>query len=180
MLAKDNLSPYPSLKDAWLIGLSVYKLAWVIGFMPLILGVMRSLGLPADTEAKELWLKCSSPETYNFWEDGRITGPCGPCKQRFTFDRIGNRDAASFVNNDDPNCGIEKYGSVPFIVVADPHPNSFFAIADGSCPGNAFILWTLMAPIRSDPRKKRGDGLILKVLDVQWMLLRERSKKCSE
>nr|CAB3219601.1 alanine--tRNA ligase, cytoplasmic [Phallusia mammillata] len=67
-----------------------------------------SVGLKPDLEAKEIWLEILPPERVlpggmkdNFWEMGEI-GPCGPCTE-IHFDRIGNRDASSLVNMDDPD-----------------------------------------------------------------------------
>ncbi|RGB30544.1 alanyl-tRNA synthetase [Rhizophagus diaphanus] len=69
----------------------------------------EKLGLPADLEAKQLWLDVGVEEKMlirgnskdNFWEMGE-TGPCGPCSE-IHFDRIGDRDASHLVNKDDPN-----------------------------------------------------------------------------
>lgn len=68
----------------------------------------ESQGLPADDDAKEMWLKVLPPSRVlpfdckdNFWEMGD-TGPCGPCTE-LHFDRIGGRDVSSLVNMDDPN-----------------------------------------------------------------------------
>ena len=66
-------------------------------------------GLEPDLEAKGFWKSVGVAEDHiltgdmkdNFWEMGD-QGPCGPCSE-IHYDRIGGRNAAHLVNQDDPN-----------------------------------------------------------------------------
>lgn len=69
----------------------------------------EAAGLEPDEECKEIWISLGLPPSHvlpgsmkdNFWEMGE-TGPCGPCSE-LHFDRIGGRNAAHLVNQDDPD-----------------------------------------------------------------------------
>lgn len=96
------------------IGLSWELLTKVYGLQPDRLYVTyfegnEAGGLEPDLEAKEIWKSVGVAEDHilpgnmkdNFWEMGD-QGPCGPCSE-VHYDRIGGRNAANLVNQDDPN-----------------------------------------------------------------------------
>ena len=66
-------------------------------------------GLEPDLEARAFWTSVGVADDHlltgnmkdNFWEMGD-QGPCGPCSE-IHYDRIGGRNAAHLVNQDDPN-----------------------------------------------------------------------------
>ncbi|XP_034709623.1 alanine--tRNA ligase-like [Vitis riparia] len=97
-----------AIEWAWELLTEVYKLP-TDRFYATYFGGDEQLGLAPDDEARDIWLKFLPPGHVlpfgckdNFWEMGD-TGPCGPCTE-IHFNRIGNRDATSLVNNDDPTC----------------------------------------------------------------------------
>jgi alanyl-tRNA synthetase len=66
-------------------------------------------GLDPDLESRDIWISRGLPADHvvpgtmkdNFWEMGD-QGPCGPCSE-IHYDRIGGRNAAHLVNQDDPH-----------------------------------------------------------------------------
>lgn len=74
-------------------------------------------GLEPDLESRTFWQSVGVPNDHiltgdmkdNFWEMGD-QGPCGPCIE-IHYDRIGGRNAAHLVNQDDPNV-IEVWNNV--------------------------------------------------------------------
>ena len=65
--------------------------------------------LEPDLETRDIWRSMGVADDHiltgdmkdNFWEMGD-QGPCGPCSE-VHYDRVGGRNAASLVNQDDPN-----------------------------------------------------------------------------
>lgn len=92
---------------AWELLTQVYKLPSERIYVTYFGGDEKA-GLEADDECKQMWLNLGVPAERvlpfgmkdNFWEMGD-TGPCGPCTE-LHFDKVGQRDAAALVNQDDP------------------------------------------------------------------------------
>ena len=92
-----------AIKWAWTLLTEVYKIPADRLYVTYFEG-NEKLGVPADTEAADIWAKYVPRERIltgnmkdNFWEMGD-TGPCGPCSE-IHYDRIGGRDASHLVND---------------------------------------------------------------------------------
>ncbi|TFY60907.1 hypothetical protein EVG20_g7252 [Dentipellis fragilis] len=97
-----------AIQYSWEVLTEVYKLPKDRLYVTYFEGD-ASAGLEPDLEAKQYWLENGVAEDHilpgnakdNFWEMG-ATGPCGPCSE-IHYDRIGGRNVAHLVNQDDPD-----------------------------------------------------------------------------
>ncbi|KAF8424687.1 tRNA synthetases class II (A)-domain-containing protein [Tirmania nivea] len=97
-----------AIKYSWELLTKVYRIP-VDRLYVTYFGGDAAGGLEPDLETKALWQSVGVPDDHilsgnmkdNFWEMGD-QGPCGPCSE-IHYDRIGGRNAAHLVNQDDPN-----------------------------------------------------------------------------
>lgn len=97
-----------AIEFSWKLLTEVYKLPADRLYVTYFEGDPKA-GLEPDDEAREYWKAQGIPDSQiltgdakdNFWEMG-ATGPCGPCSE-IHYDRIGGRNAAHLVNQDDPD-----------------------------------------------------------------------------
>lgn len=97
-----------SIEFAWDLLTKVYKIDPNRLYITYFGGDPSVPSCPEDVETKTIWKRYVPDERIlpfgikdNFWEMAE-TGPCGPCSE-IHYDRIGNRDATSLVNMDDPS-----------------------------------------------------------------------------
>uniref|UniRef100_A0A8C9LN74 alanine--tRNA ligase n=1 Tax=Piliocolobus tephrosceles TaxID=591936 RepID=A0A8C9LN74_9PRIM len=97
-----------SIAYAWDLLVNVYKINPDRLYVTYFGGDKELSNCNEDLETKKIWLQYVSEDRIlpfgmkeNFWEMAE-TGPCGPCSE-IHYDRIGNRDASSLVNMDDPS-----------------------------------------------------------------------------
>jgi alanyl-tRNA synthetase len=96
-----------AIQFSWELLTDVYKLDPSRLYVTYFEGAPEK-GLEPDLEAKEFWREVGVADDHilpgdlkdNFWEVGDV-GPCGPCSE-VHYDRIGNRNVAHLVNQDDP------------------------------------------------------------------------------
>ena len=97
-----------AIRYSWELLTTIYGLAPDRLYVTYFQGDLPA-GLEPDLEAKELWKTVGVADDHilpgnvkdNFWEMGE-QGPCGPCSE-IHYDRIGRRNAAHLVNQDDPD-----------------------------------------------------------------------------
>ncbi|GJY97814.1 alanine--tRNA ligase [Tanacetum coccineum] len=116
-----------AIEWAWELLTTVYKLPTDRIYVTYF-GGDKKLGLQADNEARDIWLKYLPAKRVlpfgckdNFWEMGD-EGPCGPCSE-IHFDRVGGRDGAklngledgslvSLHSKHDTGMGLERLTSI--------------------------------------------------------------------